>query len=229
MNSGSRSRPLRAALVAAAVLLAVAVDARAQQAAPQDDDEAPDVKFFQGLLHGLGLRRDAPNIDYRERSPLVVPPGRDLPSPETAGVEKNPAWPTDPDVKRSREQKAARRKPRIDPDEESRPLTPGQLRNPAAEARRTARESGAPSTNDPTDKSTMGELGAKSFFTWGGLWGQREEYGTFTREPTRGSLTEPPAGYRTPSPNQPYGVGKEKYTAPTSGPLDNESLRGIGR
>jgi hypothetical protein len=25
-------------------------------------------------------------------------------------------------------------------------------------------------------------------------------------------LTEPPPGYRTPSPNQPYGVGKQKWT-----------------
>ena len=47
-----------------------------------------------------------------------------------------------------------------------------------------------------------------------GLWAPKEEYTPFTGEPPRTSLTEPPTGYRTPSPNQPYGVGKEKWTAP---------------
>ena len=28
----------------------------------------------------------------------------------------------------------------------------------------------------------------------------------FLREPTRATLTEPPAGYRSPSPDQPYGL-----------------------
>ena len=31
----------------------------------------------------------------------------------------------------------------------------------------------------------------------------------FTGEPPRTALTEPPAGYQTPSPDQPYGLGKE--------------------
>ena len=33
----------------------------------------------------------------------------------------------------------------------------------------------------------------------------------FTGEPPRVSLTDPPAGYQTPSPNEPYGHGKERY------------------
>ena len=37
---------------------------------------------------------------------------------------------------------------------------------------------------------------------------------TFTGEPRRESLIEPPAGYRTPSPNQPYGIGKDTWIAP---------------
>ncbi len=35
----------------------------------------------------------------------------------------------------------------------------------------------------------------------------------FTGEPVRSSLTEPPPGYQTPSPDQPYGLGKAS-TAP---------------
>ena len=52
---------------------------------------------------------------------------------------------------------------------------------------------------------------SKSIFS-STLWAAKEEYATFTGEPPRASLTEPPPGYRTPSPNQPYGVGKQKWT-----------------
>jgi hypothetical protein len=65
--------------------------------------------------------------------------------------------------------------------------------------------------------STNAELGSKGFLNMfkTGLWAPKEEYTPFTGEPQRSSLTEPPRGYRTPSPNQPYGVGREKWTAPT--------------
>jgi hypothetical protein len=41
-------------------------------------------------------------------------------------------------------------------------------------------------------------------------WFSKEEYASFNGEPVRGDLTEPPAGYRVPSPNQPYGISPEK-------------------
>ena len=41
-------------------------------------------------------------------------------------------------------------------------------------------------------------------------WFSKEEYGTFAGEPVRQDLTEPPAGYRVPSPEQPYGISPEK-------------------
>jgi hypothetical protein len=56
------------------------------------------------------------------------------------------------------------------------------------------------------------ELGSKGIFSnISSMWAPKEEYSTFSGEPPRASLLEPPAGYRTPSPNQPYGVGKEKW------------------
>ena len=39
-----------------------------------------------------------------------------------------------------------------------------------------------------------------------GFGGYTNETGTFTNEPSRNTLTEPPPGYQTPSPAQPYGV-----------------------
>jgi hypothetical protein len=41
-------------------------------------------------------------------------------------------------------------------------------------------------------------------------WFNKEEYANFNGEPVRQNLTEPPAGYRVPSPEQPYGISPEK-------------------
>jgi hypothetical protein len=58
-------------------------------------------------------------------------------------------------------------------------------------------------------------------FSWSGFGfgGQKEEIGTFTKEPPRQALTGPPVGYQTPSPEQPYGVSKEQIRR-TVKPLD---------
>jgi hypothetical protein len=195
------------------------------RAAGDDEDEAIDTKIFRGFLSGLGLRRDGGGIDYRERSPLVVPPGRNLPSPETGNnAEKTAAWPVDPDVKRAKEIKAARKKPRKDLEsEESRPELPSQLGPRHASTPAHQRPTGEP-VKDTTAPSTWQELGSKSFFTIGGLMGKKQETATFTREPQRSSLTEPPPGYRTPSPAHPYGLGVAKPEA--INPMDTDQMRG---
>jgi hypothetical protein len=41
-------------------------------------------------------------------------------------------------------------------------------------------------------------------------WFSKEEYANFNGEPVRQDLTEPPSGYRIPSPDQPYGISPEK-------------------
>ena len=41
-------------------------------------------------------------------------------------------------------------------------------------------------------------------------WFSKEEYASFNGEPVRRDLTEPPAGYRVPSAEQPYGVSPDK-------------------
>ena len=125
-----------------------------------------------------------------------------LPAPQSGSItEKTAAWPVDPDVKRAKELKAARKKPRKDIDsDESRPELPSQLGPRAASAPASQRPTGEP-VKDPTAPSSWQELGSKSFFTIGGLMGKKQETATFTREPQRSSLTEPPPGYRTPSPS----------------------------
>jgi hypothetical protein len=41
-------------------------------------------------------------------------------------------------------------------------------------------------------------------------WFNKEEYAAFAGEPVRENLTDPPAGYRVPSPAQPYGISPDK-------------------
>jgi hypothetical protein len=66
------------------------------------------------------------------------------------------------------------------------------------------------------------ELGSKGIF--GSLFKKDDggESAKFTGEPPRASLTAPPRGYQTPSPDQPYGVGK----ATSEKPGNNYEKRG---
>src|SRR6187549_1981352 len=82
---------LRAALIAA-MALTISISTAARPALAADDDEDKwdtiDNKILRGIMGGLGLKRDGDEagIDYHERSPLVVPPSRDLPVPQTAAT-----------------------------------------------------------------------------------------------------------------------------------------------
>jgi len=230
MKPSSNRRIVRAVLCAAlsatVLLSSASLSARAADD-EEEEDVAADVKFFRNILAGLGWRRDESSINYRERSPLVVPPSMALPPPETTNVATaNPAWPKDPDVQRAKKQRVERKKPRKTVDEESLPETPAQLNRPGAAIARTAQRPTG-DNSDPTNPSTVDQLGAKTIFTMNALLGRnREEYGAFVTEPPRASLIEPPPGYRTPSPSQPYGVGKQKWLPNALNPMDTPALRG---
>jgi hypothetical protein len=181
------------------------------QAQLLSEDDMPDTKFVRGVLKALGLRRDEEGIEYRERSPLVVPPARELPPPEKTTVpQKTADWPNDPDVQRAKELAAERNKPRKSVEEEAQPLRPSELERPGRVARRIG-IGGGPERTAESSALPMSpyELGSKSIFS--SFLGPKDEYATFTGEPPRSSLTEPPAGYRTPSSAQPYGVGQQKW------------------
>jgi hypothetical protein len=192
-------------------VLMIAGTVGAAVAGDDDDDDTADTKFFKGILTGLGLKsNDDPGIDYHERSPLVVPPTRDLPPPETTGstgVTKIPEWPKDADVARRDAGKKKQKRPTFyHPEDDDRQLSPAEL------AKR-AKNPGAPSsmprqTDAISPQLPPSELGFQGFkgLSWDSLWRDKEEAVQFTKEPPRASLTEPPAGLRTPSPNQPYGT-----------------------
>jgi hypothetical protein len=220
MSFGSKHKSSRVAVLAAVgMALVIGYTVLPAWAADDDsngDDDLLDTKIVRGIMKGFGLRRDeGPGIDYRERSPLVLPSGKDLPPPEKNNTVKAAGWPDDPDIKQAKKKKQAERdrKPYTE-GVDDRPLLPGQLGGGPSGAPRGGEAPGR-SAEESAKPSTPAELGSKGIFSGiSTMWAPKEEYTTFTGEPPRASLIDPPAGYRTPSPNQPFGVGKEKWKPP---------------
>jgi hypothetical protein len=208
-SSKALSRGLRLAVVALGVgLVMTAGAARAQD--DEEDDKTFEEKIIGGIMAGIGgTNMENRGIEYRERSPLVVPPKLDLPPPAAASNEvKDPNWPKDPDEARRKAAIAARKKENKDPLETSRPLSPSELnaRGPKASSTadsESAQPGGNPGTNLVFSPSQLGYTGGFS----GLFGGNKTETAPFKGEPTRDSLTQPPSGYQTPSPNYAYGTG----------------------
>jgi hypothetical protein len=194
--------------------LALAMAWSAGSAFAQDDEEdVPlDTKLIRQFLKDLGLRKDGESIEYRERAPLVVPPSRNLPPPQSeTAAASNPAWPKDPDVKQRKLDAAKKKQPNKSAAEvaeaEARPLPRDQL-----ERGRSSTPASGTVTKDVDAEAARplrpNELGSKSLWStmFAPPWSDKTETGTFTGEPPRDNLTAPPTGYQTPSPNQPYGL-----------------------
>jgi hypothetical protein len=206
---------LRWALRLAVITLGIGVVMTTGIARAQDDEEDEktfEEKIIEGIMAGIGgTNMENRGIDYRERSPLVVPPKIDLPPPATGSAEvKAPNWPKDPDEARRKAAIAARKKENKDPREASRILTPSELaQGKTAGAARTSNDPIQPgnSFNNPIlSPSQLGYTGGLS----GLFGGNKAETAPFKGEPTRESLTQPPGGYQTPSPNFAYGTGPKE-------------------
>jgi hypothetical protein len=196
-----------AGLLGVALLVAAGGLARAQE--PEEKkDEWLDQKLFRNFLGGLGMSDDSANINYHERSPLVIPPVQTLPPPENAAsVRQNPAWPKDPDRIKAKQEKRREAITQGYWDDQAKPLRPDQLDKPRGGPIRTSRD--GPSVEDSAKPMKPSELGYKGGI-FSSLFGHKEEIVQFTGEPERETLIEPPKGYRTPSSAHPYGVlGKE--------------------
>ena len=230
MRNGNSNRQRRSTAAFARTLtltLALAMAWSAGSAFAEDDEDLPlDTKLFRQFMKDLGLSRDGENIEYRERAPLVVPPSRNLPPPQSeTAAASNPAWPKDPDVKQRKLDAAKKKQPNRSAadaaEAEARPLPRDQL-----ERGRSApgTQAGGTVVKDADAEAARvlrpSELGSKSLFSnmfSSAPWSDKTETGTFTAEPSRDNLTAPPAGYQTPSPNQPYGLSPrdEKVKVPT--------------
>jgi hypothetical protein len=218
-SSIALTRTVRLSAVALGIgLLVVSGAARAQD--DEDDDKTFEEKIIEGVMKGIGATNmENSGIDYRERSPLVVPPKLDLPPPVTTKQEAAvPNWPKDPDEARRKALAEKRKKDKKDTRDavavqrdQSRPLSPSEL-NVARTAStggagNHASDSEAPGTtnSNPLSPDQLGFNGRLSNF----FGGSKTEQTDFKGEPTRESLTEPPPGYQTPSPNFVYGTGKQ--------------------
>jgi hypothetical protein len=219
-------RAAACALLGAVLLVAHAGHAFAQDINDDDDDLTFEQKIIRNIMGGFGAGGTGAGIDYHERSPLVIPPSRDLPSPQADSSKPAPNWPTDADKRRKVVKK--QRKP-MDAretklwDDPGRPLTPSELEigrtvGPSPNTVTRPGESASQTEGgNPVLPNVLGYTGG--VFTT--LWNRgKPETAPFTGEPPRTNLTEPPTGYMTPSPNQPYGVGMEANKPVVPKPAD---------
>jgi hypothetical protein len=212
------SRPLTRALKFSAAALGVGLllaSAAARAEDPDDEEKTFEEKIIEGIMKGIGgTNMDNTGIDYRERSPLVVPPKLDLPPPAASADVKAPNWPKDPDEARRKAAIAARKKANKDPMEASRILSPSELnagRTAAGTSGGTRGSDSAVPGGDPGQKAILSpsELGFEGRFS-SLFGGNKAEMKEFKAEPPRESLTQPPAGYQTPSSGFAYGTGPKE-------------------
>lgn len=165
---------------------------------------------YDKFLEVIGLKGTGdPNIQYGERSPLVVPPTRDLPPPSVDAPPPVANWPTDPDLTR---QRRARVQEKVGPHpdyvvEMAQPLRPSELNVPGTRPSRGSTQPDYGASADPEHVAPS----KGSLFSFD--WFKKEQYATFTGEPARSKLTDPPPGYLTPSADQPYGIGPAQAKA----------------
>src|SRR6185312_5965229 len=132
MRSSPKALRLSAVVLGVGLLMATGA---ARAGDDDDDDKTFEEKIIENIMKGIGATNmENSSIDYRERSPLVVPPKLDLPPPASASAEKTaPNWPKDPDEARRKAMIAARKKENKGKTAEqayydaARPLSPSEL------------------------------------------------------------------------------------------------------
>jgi len=203
------SRALRIGAVALGLVLVAATSAaRAQDG--DEDDSTFEEKIIHNLMGSIGATSmDNRGIDYRERSPLVIPPKVDLPPPaSTSASITAPNWPKDADeVERARLRALSKQK-KVTGSEGARPLMPNELA-----AGRTKHVAATEPLQPGVTQSPMlspSQLGFKGNLFGTLFGGEKTESAPFTGEPERETLTQPPPGYQTPSPNYAYGTGPKQ-------------------
>ena len=208
----SSAAPWRGLRLAAVVLsIGQVMSAGVARAADdEEDDSSFEDKIIKNIMSGLGgTNMENQGIDYRERSPLVVPPKITLPPPDAAPAPVA-NWPKDPDVQQRNNARAAARRPKADPLQASRLLTPAEM------AAQRSKPTIASDAVVPGDASKNIILSPAALGYSGGLFknmfgsSNKGEVAEFKGEPTRESLTQPPVGYQTPAAGYAYGTGPKE-------------------
>jgi hypothetical protein len=164
----------------------------------------------------LGIEDEKPEIDYRPRPPLVVPPKKDLPPPTAPATAKAQAWPNDPDVAALKKAEENRKKPVAMENGLTRPLSIDEIR--------AGRVAGA---GVPTQPETTAPRNASAWIPPSELRAIEEKL-KLTKapelqpgfEPERQYLTDPPKGYRKAAAGAPMVAPKQApVIEEDSGPL----------
>jgi hypothetical protein len=191
-------------LALGAAVVALMMCGQASIACAGDDDMSAKESASDKFWKTLGVKNPFDTqyeINYSERSPLVVPPNRDLPPPVSTTATA-PNWPKDPDVAKRKIKKADDAPVIRQYDaaaEADRALRPDELNNVSRDPR-VVSAPGTPEQSEPANKPK------RNLFDFSWMNPNHQEIATFTGEPARASLTDPPPGYQTPSPDQPYGI-----------------------
>jgi hypothetical protein len=243
-------RALRLAVVPLG--FALVMTAGTARAGDDQDDRSISEKIADSFKSAVrGTNMDNRGIDYRERSPLVVPPKLDLPPPAASTDDVKVAnWPKDPDERQRKAIIAAKKKNappvarvqvpsevaaagasarpiNIAPPPEDPPI-PGTTRPAYANDRNgTARTD--PVYDQPGDlfmggASALVPSSVSDTFNINSWFGGKKADATAVApgsEPTREALTQPPSGYQTPSPNYPYAQESKGFFGGQSNPDRN--------
>ena len=159
------------------------------------------VSIGQLLTVGIGLGGESakPQIEYRERPPLVLPPNlSQLPPPGSGVAARNPNWPQDSDQQRYRRAAARDRSPRDAYDEVGGRNAPQPVAGaPIAPAGGVSRD---------CDDASLERLCNPNQF-WQTMRTNRsteQQQVAVGQEPPRRALTDPPAGFRRATTAQKY-------------------------
>jgi hypothetical protein len=185
---------------AAAAGLVVCAGATGARAGDNDIMSRPN-SVYNDIMRTIGLEDSGDAVNYSERSPLVIPPTRNLPPPVADAPPKVAGWPEDPNAARGNTKK---KHTGPVPDWAvtlAQPLLPSQLNavHGSSPGSNNVGRPGAPGLagNGAPDKTDIFNL-----FSF-----HKSHYATFTGAPPRRRLTDPPSSYLIPSPDQPYGIG----------------------
>ncbi len=154
--------------------------------------------------------------DNRQQQTVALP----LPMTENTVRQRNPDFPIDPELRAAQKKKKQKKVYANSGDEQWDRVGPDQLRakGPPSRADRPGTDSlGEQNLN----RASPQQLNAPTLFGMFRKGGQEQPI-QFTGEPQRQTLTQPPAGYLTPSANAPYGVlPKEERFRPKAGAHQN--------
>jgi len=162
------------------------------------DDGAAPLWVGIGSVFGFGGAEDQPDIDYRDRPKLVVPPKLDLPSPAPSPWAGATDWPRDPDVERWKKEQAEKNKSKtfIIQRDSHKPLDPHSVVTTdytsgyGPSQRVCTAGPGESCDSAPSPSINWNPL------TWVGI--QKKPVTVLGPEPARTSLTDPPPGFRAP-------------------------------